>query len=86
MNTARHSSTAVCFNTYIIVAGGRDDQGRTSSVEVLDLTARIWYIAESLPNPRYELKSTLIGNTLYLMGGCDHTGSSTKVVHEANLN
>ena len=86
MNTARHSSTAVCVNNHIIVAGGRDDQGkRTSSVEVLDTTSRTWYIAESLPNPRTELKSTLIGNTLYLMGGWDHT-RPTKVVHKVDLN
>ena len=88
MNTARSSPTAVCVNNHIIVAGGmmEDDQGkRTSSVEVLDVTSRRWYIAESLPNPRNELKSTLIGNTLYLMGGFDHT-RLTKVVHKVDLN
>ena len=85
MNTARQSSTAVCVNNHIIVAGGVDYQGLTSSVEVLDVTSRRWYIAESLPNPRYLLKSTLIGNTVYLMGGDDNT-TSTKVVHKVDLN
>ncbi len=47
MNIARHSSTAVSFNNHIIVAGGK---GRTS-VEVLDVASRRWYIAQSLPNP-----------------------------------
>ena len=89
MNIARDCSTAVCVNNHIIVAGGVDYQGRTSSVEVLDVTSRTWYIAESLPNPRSELKSTLIGNTLYLMGGWDHTldhNGPTKVVHKVDLN
>ena len=85
MITARHSSTAFCFKHYIIVAGGWDYRRHTSSVEVLDVISRGWYIAESLPNPRYELKSTLIGNILYLMGGWDHTGP-TKVVHKVDLN
>ena len=86
MNTARDSSTAVSCNKYIIVAGGRDDQGKcTSSVEMLDVPLLRWYTAESLPNPRTEMKSTLIGNTFYLMGGFDHTGS-TKVVHKVDLN
>ncbi|XP_064407331.1 serine/threonine-protein kinase pakG-like isoform X1 [Halichondria panicea] len=86
MNIARHSSTAVSFNNHIIVAGGRDDKRRTtSSVEVLDVASRRWYIAQSLPNPRYSLKSTLIGNTLYLMGGFDHT-EVTKTVHHVDLN
>ena len=86
MNIARSSSTAVSFNNHIIVAGGIDDKGRTSSVEVLDVASRRWYIAQSLPNPRSSLKSTLIGNTLFLMGGWDHTVSSqTKTVHHADL-
>ena len=40
---------------------------------------------QSLPNPRSTLKSTLIGNTLYLMGGNDHTGPA-KTVHHVDLN
>ncbi len=87
MKTARRSSTAVSFNNHIIVAGGRDDKGQaTSSVEVLDVASRRWHIAQSLPNPRLGLKSTLIGNTLYLMGGHDHTGRTTKTVHHVDLN
>ena len=87
MNIARCSSTAVSFNNHIIVAGGYDDKGRTlSSVEVLDVASRRWYIAQSLPNPRSKLKSTLIGNTLYLMGGWYHTVMPTKTVHHVDLN
>ena len=86
MNIARDSSTAVSFNNHIIVAGGDDDKVRTSSVEVLDVASRRWYIAQSLPSPRSMLKSTLMGNTLYLMGGMDHTWSSIKTVHHVDLN
>ena len=87
MNIARSSSTAVSFNNHIIVAGGRDDKDkRISSVEVLDVASRRWYIAQSLPHPRSTLKSTLIGNTLYLMGGSDYTERATKTVHHVDLN
>ncbi|XP_064389628.1 traf2 and NCK-interacting protein kinase-like isoform X5 [Halichondria panicea] len=86
MNIARYSSTAVSFNNHIIVAGGVDGKGQTSSVEVFDVASRRWYIAQSLPNPRAVLKSTLIGNTLYLMGGFDHTRRATKTVHHVDLN
>ncbi len=86
MNIARIFSTAVSFNNHIIVAGGNDDKVRAlSSVEVLDVASRRWYIAQSLPNPRSDLKSTLIGNTLYLMGGYDHTAYATKTVHHVDL-
>ncbi len=84
MKFARSSSTAVSFNNHIIVVGGRDDNN-LSSVEVLDVASRRWYIAQSLPNPRSSLKSTLIGNTLYLMGGWDHT-RKTKTVYHVDLN
>ncbi len=87
MNIACYSSTAVSFNNHIIVAGGRDDKGHTSSVEVLDVASRRWYIAQSLPIPRSSPKSTLIGNTLYLMGGNDHDHTRpTKTVHHVDLN
>ncbi len=85
MKIARDSSTAVSFNNHIIVAGGYDDKNkRISSVEVLDISRR-WYIAQSLPNTRTVLKSTVIGNTLYLVGGVDHT-RITKTVHNVDLN
>ena len=85
MNTARRSSTAISYNSYVIVAGGWGDQGRTSSVEMLDVPLLRWYIAESLPKPRTVVKSTAVGNSLYLMGRWDHTGP-TKVVHKVDLN
>ena len=85
MITACHSLTAVSCDKYIIVAGGWIDQGCTSSVEMLDVPLLRWYTADSLPNPRSQLKATLIGNTLYLMGGWDHTGLPTKVAHKVDL-
>ena len=85
MNIARFSSTAVSFNNHIIVAGGSEKGHFSSSVEMLDVASKRWYIAQSLPNPRSVLKSTLIGDTLYLMGGVDHTGA-TKTVHHVDLN
>ncbi len=61
MNNARDSSIAVCFNNHIIVAGGWDDKGTfTSSVEVLEMVSRRWYIARSLPKSRSVLKSICI--------------------------
>ena len=88
MNIARYSSTAVSFNNHIIVAGGEDNGKRlTSSVEVLDVASRRWYIAQSLPNPRSELKSTLIENTLYVMGGKgDAWLINCKTVHHVDIN
>ena len=86
MNIAHIYSTAVSFKNHIIVAGGKNDKECISSVEVLDVASGRWSISQSLPNPQYEMKSTLIGNTLYLMGGWDHTYAETRTVHHVNLN
>ncbi len=50
------------------------------------MASRRWYIAQSLPIPRSSIKSTLIGNTLYLMRGYDQTDRPTKTVHHVDLN
>ena len=82
MNIAQSRPTAVCFKSYIIVVGGEF----SLSVEVLDVTSRIWYNAESLTTPHFTLKSTLIGNTLYLMGAMLYTSPfATTVVHKVDL-
>ena len=86
MTIARHDSTAFSFNNHIIVAGGRVDQGRRiSSVEVLDVTSNRWCIADPLPVGRSSIKYVIVGNMCYIIGGYDHTGSHTKVVHKVNL-
>ncbi len=85
MNIARCSSAAVSFNNHIIVAGGYVKKHRTSSVEVLDVTSRRWYIAQSLPIQRSVMKSAVVGNTLYLMGGYTHSGIN-KTVYHVDLN
>ena len=85
LNIARHSSTAVYFNNCIIVAGGYNNQGFVSSVEVLDVASSRWYFAQSLPRPRSVLKSTLIGDTLYLIGGWENPTCATKAVYKIDL-
>ena len=86
MNIGRRMSTAVSFNNHIIIAGGEDDQCRDiSSVEVLDVTSNRWYTADPLPGARKRMKSVVVGDMFYLMGGFDHTHYYTKVVHRVNL-
>ena len=84
MNVSRSYTSTVFYFNCLIVAGGSGEQGPLSSVEILDVPSRRWYLAESLPNPQSRMKSTLIGNTLYLMGRFEHT-DSTKMVHKVDL-
>ena len=51
-----------------MVAGGTGG-GSLSTVEVLDIDSKQWSTAPSTPIPWYKMKSTIIGDTWYLMGG-----------------
>ena len=89
MNIARHSSTAVGFESHIIVVGGSDHQGHTHTVEVFDWRLWKWYLIadrESLPCPLSEAKSALIGTNLYVMGGRVYQGHFTSTVHKIDVN
>ena len=86
MKIARHSSTVVHFINYIIVAGGSRDLEHLSSVEVMNVQSGSWHFAQSLPRPISQLKSTLIGDTLYLMGGWENPNFATKAVYKVDLN
>ena len=84
MNIARCKSTAISFNSRVIVAGGRDDENRQiSSVEVLDVASNRWFIAQPLPGARAVMKSNEAWDMCYLMGGFDDI-SSTRAVHRVN--
>ena len=50
------------------------------------MTSTRWYFVQSLPRPRSVLKSTVIENTLYLMGGWDNPKFATKTVYKVDLN
>ena len=70
MPTARGYSSAVVYNQWLIVAGGWTDGHRLSTVEVLDVARNQWYSAPSTPTPWSSMKSTILGDMWYLMGGC----------------
>ena len=83
MSIRRSRSTAVSFHNRIVVAGGHDQGKALSTVEVFDVASRTWYIAESMPEPLWLIKSTVIGDTLYTIGGCIQ--DATRSVFKANL-
>ena len=65
------SPTALGYKSLLLVIGGSDNKDEVKSdVEVLDTATGQWKVCTSLPEPQVRLMSTVIGNTLYLMGGC----------------
>ena len=68
MKTGCFNPSVVTYEKWLVVAGGRDGSA-LDRVEILDTTTRQWYSAAPLPQRCISMKSALVGDTLYLMGG-----------------
>ena len=80
MITPRYWATATGHQGTLIITGGKDDQGRTlATTELYNSTTGQWYTTSDLPLPHSWLQSVIIGNTLYLLGGCNQDGMSPAV-------
>ena len=81
MVSAKTWATAVGHEGMLLIAGGRDDQGKKlSSTELFDSNLKQWYICNDLLQPHSSLKSVIVDNILYLLGGINKDGIySTKV-------
>ena len=70
MPTPHFSPSATSYKHWLVVAGGVGIRGvSVSTVEVLDIDNKQWSTAPSTPITWYCMKSTIIGDTWYLMGG-----------------
>ena len=65
MTTKRRCSSAVGFADNIVVAGENNDKGE--NIEVYN--GHHWTKARCLPEPSYDMKSTVLSGYWYLMGG-----------------
>ena len=68
MPTPRSSPSVTSYKHWLVVAGGFRN-GCISIVEVLDIDNKQWSTAPSTPITWLDMKSTIIGETWYIMGG-----------------
>ena len=85
MPTKRSWPAVISAQNYLIIAGGLGVGGALSVVEVMDMNTLEWYTAASLPEPVYDMSATVCGGCLYLLGGLDMYGSSTREVFTCTL-
>ena len=87
MPTKRYEVSALCTGTALIVAGGRggDKDGVLKAVEVLNTETREWHTAADLPQPLTYSSVTLCGDLVYLLGGGNKNGTTTKSVYSCSL-
>ena len=79
MKTGCTFPSVVTYEKWLVVAGGYDGHAVLDRVEILDTTTRQWYSAAPLPQRCTRMKSALVGDTLYLMGGSDGSNPVEKV-------
>ena len=86
MITARLYATATGHQGMLIITGGDDDKGKKlSSTELFDRNNGQWYKCSDLPQPHYFLKSVIVDNILYLLGGANKDYHSSPAVFTAPL-
>ena len=80
MITARSYATATGHQGILIITGGEDDKGQIlSSTELFDSSNGEWYVSDDLPQPHSSLKSVIVDNILYLLGGSNRDAGSPAV-------
>ena len=86
MIAARSRATATGHQGMLIITGGMDDQDkRLSSTELFDSSNGQWYMSQNLPQPHSSLKSVIVDNILYLLGGYNKDGNYSPAVFTAPL-
>ena len=70
MTTPRSYCSVVTYEEWLIVAGGYEDGEKLlSSVEVMNTDSKQWYAGPPTPVAWTEMKTAIVGDTCYFMGG-----------------
>ena len=86
MITARSYATAAGHQGMLIITGGKDDKlNRLSSTELFDSKNCQWHKCNDLPKSYHSLKSVIVDNILYLLGGYNKDGYYSPAVFTASL-
>ena len=87
MNIARSFATAVGHHGMLIITGGYNDMDKTlSCTDLFDSNSGQWYSCNDLPQPHSSLKSVIVDNILYLLGGRNNRdGNPSTAVFTASL-
>ena len=86
MITARSHATATGHQGMLIITGGSNDKYKTlSSTELFDSSNGQWYVTNDLPQPHCWLRSVIVDNILYLLGGVNKDYKDSPAVFTAPL-
>ena len=81
MPTARSQCSVVVYKEWLVVAGGRAGGICLSCVEVLNTVSKQWHTGPPTPTPWSRMKTAIIRDMAYFMGGYISTGPVTRTVY-----
>jgi len=85
LTSARCSTCAVSHNSMMIVMGGYVGGDIIRNTELLDNTTGQWYRCDDLPQPFFFLRSAIVDDTLYILGGNTEDRVPSKSVYATTL-
>ncbi len=85
MPTARRNCSVVVYNEWLVAAGGMAGGERLSCVEVLNTDNKQWYAGPPTPAPWNSMKTAVVGDMGYFMGGFDNAGRYTAKVYQVSI-
>ena len=85
MTTPRRSCSVFTYKSWLVVAGGTGAGGRLSSVEVMNTDTKQWYAGPPTPVAWSSMKTAIVGDMRYFMGGTIEGIDDTKEVYSVSL-
>lgn len=86
LTAPRKLATAFGHCKMLIIVGGEDERHiKLATTELLDFSTKQWFTCSDLPLPHYWLRSVILDNTVYLLGGLDQDGNHSSLVFTAPL-
>ena len=69
MTTPRSECSAVSYKHWVVVTGGWGAFGKLSSVDIMNTDTKQWYAGPPTPITWNSMKTAVVGNMCYFMGG-----------------
>lgn len=85
MPTARSECSAVVYYDWLVVAGGFNGAECLSCVEVMNINRRQWQTRPPTPVPWRRMKTALVQDICYFMGGSKDYAEANDVVYSLSL-
>lgn len=83
----RWGASAACYQSLIIIAGGREKQSQPfTSTNLYDSATGQWFKCDDLPMSLRFLQSVVLGDKIYFLNGLNDNDQASTIVYTASLN